>query len=54
MGDSQNYGYLFGGPHNEDDSGLVSIFGSPDFRKLLYKGYIGIILGYIRDYLRSI
>ena len=43
MGDSHSYGYLFGGPHNKDYSGLMSILGSPYFRKLLYKGYIGII-----------
>ena len=34
MGDSQNYGYLFGGPHNKDYSILGSILGSPYFGKL--------------------
>ena len=34
MGLSQNYGYLFGGPHNEDYSILGSILGSPYFGKL--------------------
>ena len=29
MGVSQNYGYLFGGPHNKDYSILGSILGSP-------------------------
>ena len=28
MGVSQNYGYLFGGPHNKDCSILGSILGS--------------------------
>ena len=34
MGISQNYGYLFGGPHNKDYSILGSILGSPYFGKL--------------------
>ena len=29
MGVSQNYGYLFGDPHNKDYSILGSILGSP-------------------------
>ena len=29
MGDSQNYGYLFGGPYNKDYSILGFILGSP-------------------------
>ena len=34
MGLSQNYGYLFGGPHHEDYSILGSILGSPYVGKL--------------------
>ena len=36
MGVSQNYGYLFEGPHNKDYSILGSILGSPYFGKLPY------------------
>ena len=36
MGVSQNYGYLFGGPHNKDYSILGSILGSSYFGKLPY------------------
>ena len=39
MGISQNYGYLFGGPHNKDYSILGSILGPPYFGKLPYRGY---------------
>ena len=35
-GVSHNWGYLTGGPHNEDYSILGSILGSPHFRKLPY------------------
>ena len=35
-GVSQNYGYLFEGPHNKDYSILGSILGSPYFGKLPY------------------
>ena len=31
---SKNYGYHFGGPHNEDYSILMSILGTPYFGKL--------------------
>ena len=34
IGVSQNYGYLFGGPHNKDYSILRSILGSPYIGKL--------------------
>ena len=34
LGVSQNYGYHFGGPNNEDYSILGSILGSPYFGKL--------------------
>ena len=34
MGVSQNYGYHFGGPYNEDYSILGSISGSPYLGKL--------------------
>ena len=36
MGASQNQGYFFGGPYNEECAKLGSILGSPHFRKLLY------------------
>ena len=36
MGVSQNYGYLFGHPHNKDYSILGSILGPPYFGKLPY------------------
>ena len=36
MEDSQNYGYLFGGPHNKGYSILGSILGSPYLGKLPY------------------
>ena len=35
-GVSQNYGYHFGGPRNQDDSIWVLYRGSPFFGKLLY------------------
>ena len=35
-GVSQNYGYLFGSPHNKDYSILGSILGFPYFGKLPY------------------
>ena len=34
VGSSQNWGYLFGGPHNKDYSILGSILGSPYLGKL--------------------
>ena len=34
MGDSQNYGYPFGGPYNKDYNILGSTLGSPHFGKL--------------------
>ena len=37
MGDSQNWGYLFGGPNNKDYSTLGSILGYPYFGKLPYR-----------------
>ena len=40
MGVSQNYGYLFGSPHNKDYSILGSILGFPYFGKLPYKHII--------------
>ena len=36
MGVSQNYGYVFAGPQNQDCSILGSILGSPYFGKLPY------------------
>ena len=36
MGVSQNQGYLFGGPHNNDYGILGSILGSPFFWELPY------------------
>ena len=39
MGDSQNWGYLFGGPNNKDYSILGSILGYPSFGKLPYRDY---------------
>ena len=44
MGISQNYGYLFGGPHNRDYSILGSILGFPYFGKLPYHDMIYYIL----------
>ena len=35
---SQNKGYLFGGPHDRDQSILGSILKSPHFWKLPYSG----------------
>ena len=34
MGVSQNYGYLFGGPHNKDYSIFGSMLGFPYFGKV--------------------
>ena len=40
MGDSPNWGYLLGGPHNKDYSILGSISGPPFLEKLPY--YFGL------------
>ena len=37
MRSSQNQGYHFGGPHNEDSSIWGSILRYPNFRKLPYR-----------------
>ena len=37
LGVSQNYGYLFGSPHNKDYSILGSILGFPYFGKLPFR-----------------
>ena len=42
MGVSQNYGYLFGGPHNEDYSIFWSILGFPILGKYHICVYIYI------------
>ena len=46
LGVSQNYGYLFGGPHNKDYSILGSILGSPYFGKLPFRYCQGSIGGF--------
>ena len=40
MEDSQNKGYLIGGPHSKDNNILGSILGYPNFGKLPYIGFI--------------
>ena len=42
-GVSQNYGYLFGGPYNEDYNILGFILGFPYFGKLLSFSFIRIL-----------
>ena len=45
MGVSQNWRYLFGGPHNKDYSILGSILGFPYFGKTTRFMYITLCLG---------